>query len=46
MSLSRHQETRSEAVGDFDDAGSLRDAIYEAETSGFNWAEIGLPPGL
>ncbi len=42
MSATQSQETRSEAVGVFDNAGSLQEAIDEILSSGFNRAEISL----
>lgn len=42
MSSGQSQETRTEAVGVFDDAATLQDAIDEILSSGFNRAEISL----
>lgn len=42
MSPDQPQETRTEAVGVFDDAGSLENAIDELLSSGFNRAEVSL----
>lgn len=42
MSPSGSQESRTEAVGVFDDAGALQEAIDELLSSGFNRAEISL----
>ena len=45
MSPAQARETRTEAVGVFDDAASLQDAIDELLSSGFNQAEISLLAG-
>jgi hypothetical protein len=42
MSATLSQETRSEAVGVFDDSGTLQEAIDELLSAGFNRAEISL----
>lgn len=42
MPETQPQETRTEAVGVFDDAGSLQDAIDDILSAGFSRAEIGL----
>ena len=42
MSATRSPDTRTEAVGVFDDASSLQEAIDELLSSGFNQAEISL----
>lgn len=42
MANSSEKETRSEAVGVFDEAASFQDAIDEILSSGFNRAEISL----
>ena len=42
MSLSESQETRTETVGIFENAGTLQEAIDELLSSGFNRAEVSL----
>lgn len=42
MSPTQSQATRTEAVGVFDDASSLQEAIDELLSSGFNQAEVSL----
>jgi hypothetical protein len=42
MSSTRSEETHTEAIGVFDDANTLQEAIDELLSSGFNQAEISL----